>query len=373
MAKNLRNWMERLLERGDVRMDGSRPWDLKNVDDSVPAKVASEGNLGLGETYMDGLWECDDLEGFFHRVLSARLNNQIKPNLALIAQVAKAKLLNLQDRRHSQRVAEIHYNLGNEFYEAMLDPWMQYTCAYWGGGASTLEEAQEAKLDLICRKIDLKPGQKVLELGCGWGGFARFAAERYGAEVVGYNISTEQVAFARERCKGLPVDIRLSDYRDAEGTYDKVVSVGMCEHVGPKNYRSFLQLAHGHLKPGGVFLLHTIAGNRMVDGMDPWLEKYIFPGAVLPSPGNLGRALDGLFVLEDWHNFGPDYDRTLVAWRTRFEESWPRFHDQYGERFFRMWIYYLASCAGSFRSRYNQLFQLVLSKGGLQGGWKSVR
>jgi cyclopropane-fatty-acyl-phospholipid synthase len=373
MARDLRSWLENLLAQADIRMDGSRPWDMRDVDPSVPGRVAAEGNLGLGEAYMDGLWQCDDLEGFFHRVLSARLHRQVKPNLAILAQVAKAKLMNLQNRELSRKVAEIHYNLGNEFYAAMLDPWMQYTCAYWEGGARDLEQAQEAKLELVCRKIGLKPGDRVLELGCGWGGFARYAASRHGAVVTAYNISTEQVAFARERCQGLPVEIRLSDYRDATGEFDKVVSIGMCEHVGPKNYRAFLQLAHDRLVEGGIFLLHSIAGNKVEVGMDAWLDKYIFPGAVLPSPGNLGKALDGLFVLEDWHNFGVDYDRTLVAWRERFEASWPRFREQYGDRFHRMWIYYLACCAGTFRSRYNQLFQLTLSKGGVPGGWRPVR
>jgi len=373
MAKDLRNWFEQLLAHADVKLDGPRPWDLRILDPAVSGRVAAEANLGLGEAYMDGQWECDDLEDLFTRMLSAQLHKKIKPNLALLAHVAKSALLNLQTREHSRKVAEVHYDLGNDFYAAMLDPWMQYTCAYFQGGATTLEEAQEAKLDLVCRKLALKPGDRVLELGCGWGGFAKFASSRYGAHVVGYNISKEQVAFARQRCEGLPVEIRLSDYRDAQGEYDKVVSIGMCEHVGPKNYRAFLQLAHDRLVEGGVFLLHTIAGNRQVASMDAWLDRYIFPGAVLPSPANLAKAVDGLFVLEDWHNFGPDYDRTLVEWRKRFEASWPAFEEKYGERFRRMWIYYLALCAGSFRSRYNQLFQLTLSKGGVPGGWKPAR
>ena len=373
MAKNLRRWLENLLAHANVGIAGRNPWDMRIKDDSVPDRIASQGSLGLGESYMEGLWDCDDLEGFFDRVLSAQLNTKIRPNLAFLAYAAKARLLNLQSRRKSLKVAEIHYNLGNDFYEAMLDPWMQYTCGYWENGATSLEEAQEAKLDLVCRKLDLKPGERVLELGCGWGGFARFAASRYGVEVVAYNISVEQVEWGREKCKGLPVDIRLSDYRDATGEFDKAVSIGMCEHVGWKNLRSFVQLVHDRLKPGGRFLLHTIGGIASAKDLEPWLEKYIFPGAVLPSPAMLGKAVDGIFVLEDWHNFGESYDRTLVEWRKRFEASWPRFSEQYGEQFRRMWIYYLACSAGTFRSRYNQLYQLTLSKGGVRGGWRAVR
>lgn len=373
MPRKLSNWYVDLVSQVDIQVGGARPWDVQVLDESFMTRVMAQGSLGLGETYVEGLWECQALDQFFDRFLSARLHKRVRPNFALIAGVAKAKLLNLQDRKRSQQVAQVHYDLGNDFYAAMLDPWMQYTCGYWSGGAETLEAAQEAKLDMVCRKLDLQPGDRVLELGCGWGGFAKFAASRYGASVVAYNISKEQVAWARESCKGLPVEIRLADYRDAEGTYDKVASIGMCEHVGHKNYRKFLRLVHDRLKPGGIFLLHTIGGIQAASNMEPWLDKYIFPGSALPSPAQLGRAMDGLFVLEDWHNFGVDYDRTLMAWHDRFEASWPNFRERYGEAFHRMWRYYLLCCAATFRSRYNQLFQCTLSKDGIRGGWKTAR
>jgi cyclopropane-fatty-acyl-phospholipid synthase len=357
----------------DVRLDGKRPWDIDLRDEKALDRILSTGSLGLGESYVDGQWECAAIDEFFDKLLWSRLHRKVQVNPSLVIRVLRAKILNLQNRDRSKKVAEIHYDLGNEFYEAMLDPYMQYTCGYWQNGAKTLAEAQEAKLDLVCRKLQLKPGEKVLELGCGWGGFARFAASRYGVEVVGYNISVEQVAWAREKCKGLPVDIRLSDYRDAEGEYDKVVSIGMCEHVGWKNLRSFCQLASDRLKPEGVFLLHTIGGFRVNHENEPWIDKHIFPGSFLPSPSQIATAFDGLFMMEDWHNFGPDYDTTLMAWNENFEKAWPRFADQYGDRFRRMWRYYLLFCAGTFRSRYNQLYQVVLSKKGIRGGWRAVR
>jgi cyclopropane-fatty-acyl-phospholipid synthase len=256
---------------------------------------------------------------------------------------------------------------------------MQYTCAYWkrngdaGKGASTLAEAQENKLDLVCRKLGLKPGMTVLELGCGWGGFARFAAERYGAHVTAYNISSEQVAYGRERTKGLPVDIRLQDYREAEGTYDRIVSIGMCEHVGYRNYRTFFKTLHDRLKDGGLALVHTIGGLKSVTSIEPWLGKYIFPHAMLPSVAQLSRAMEGLFVVEDWHNFGPDYDLTLMAWLENFERNWAKHRAAYGDRFHRMWVYYLTICAGSFRARKNQLWQIVVSKGVVPGVYQAVR
>ncbi len=372
-AEGSLRWLEDLLAEADVQLGGSRPWDIRSFDPSISDRLLAQGSLGFGDAYVDGLWECEALDQFFHRVLCAQLDSKIRPNLTILTQIAKAKLINLQTRARSLKVAEIHYNLGNDFYQSMLDPWMQYTCAYWSGGATTLEQAQEAKLELICRKLDLQPGDKVLELGCGWGGFARYAASRHGAEVVAYNISTEQVEWARQKSSGLPIEFRLADYRDATGEFDKVVSIGMCEHVGPKNYRTLMETVHRCLRPNGLFLLHTIGNNAEVPDNDPWLDAHIFPGAVLPSALGLSRAFNGLFVLEDWHNFGPDYDLTLMAWHQRFEASWPRFEAEYGPAFGRKWRYYLLMCAGTFRSRKTQLWQLVLSKGGLFGGWEAVR
>jgi cyclopropane-fatty-acyl-phospholipid synthase len=266
----------------------------------------------------------------------------------------------------------VHYDLGNDFYSDMLDKRMQYTCAYWKN-AKSLDEAQEHKLDLICKKLQLKKGDTVLELGCGWGGFARYASEKYGCKVTGYNISKEQVRFAREYCKGLPVEIIEADYRDAKGLFDKVVSIGLCEHVGYKNYRNLMQVAHKCLKNKGLFLLHTIGRNTSLKSLEPWMNKYIFPNAMLPSVKQLSIASEGLFLLEDWHNFGRDYDKTLMAWNENFEKNWSKHKSKYGDRFYRMWKYYLLLCAGAFRADYNRLWQIVFSKGGLPGKYDSVR
>lgn len=370
---SFRDWATELLAKADVEVNGKRPWDMQVHSDEVWRRLAAQGSLGLGEAYMDGLWDCAALDQFFDRALSANLPSYIKLRDVPILPLLRAYLFNPQSKQRSLDVAEIHYNLGNAFYENMLDPHMQYTCAYYSGGAQTLEAAQEAKLHLICGKLNLQPGERVLELGSGWGGFARFAARHYGVEVEAYNISQEQVNWAQAHNEGLPITYHLRDYREATGLFDKVVSIGMCEHVGPRNHRELFQLAHDRLKTHGIFLLHTIGNNRSVNSNDAWLTKYIFPGAVLPSAEQLGKAMDGLFVLEDWHNFGVDYDKTLMAWAERFQAAWPNFREQYGDRFYRMWCYYLYSCAGCFRSRYTQLYQLVLARGGVWGGWKTVR
>lgn len=369
----LPGWIKKLFCQADIRINGDRSWDFQCHDDAVYDWISGEASLGLGESYMEGMWDCGALDQFFDRVLPAYHNRKIPLSLVTLADVAKAKLFNRQNKQHSRKVAEVHYDIGNEFYEAMLDPYMQYTCAYWNGIAGDLASAQEAKLDLICRKMGLVPGEKILELGCGWGGFARYAAEGYGVQVIAYNISASQVEWARAACEGLPVEIRLQDYREATGTFDKVAAIGLCEHVGYKNYRCFFELAHRCLKPGGIFLLHTIGRNSSVCKVDAWVDRYIFPGGMLPSAAQLGQAMNNLFVLEDWHSFGADYDRTLMAWHANFEKSWARFSAEYGERFYRMWRYYLLSCAGAFRSREIQLWQLVLSKNGIRGGWKGVR
>jgi cyclopropane-fatty-acyl-phospholipid synthase len=369
----LPGWLENLFIQADIRINGGRPWDMQCHDEAAYSWIVDSVSLGFGESYVEGMWDCEALDQFFDRVLSAHHDRKVRPTPAILVDVAKAKLLNVQSKRRSLKVAKVHYDIGNAFYEAMLDPYMQYTCAYWNGTAQDLAAAQEAKLDLICRKLDLAPGEKVLELGCGWGGFARYAIEHYDVQVTACNISVAQIEWARARCKGLPVEFRLQDYREAKGAFDKVAAIGLCEHVGYKNYRSFLELVDRCLKPGGIFLLHTIGRNRSVTHTDPWIDRYIFPGGMLPSVAQIGQAMDDLFVLEDWHSFGAEYDRTLMAWYANFEQAWPRFAQEYGERFYRMWRYYLLSCAGAFRSRQTQLWQLVLSKNGIRGGWKKVR
>ena len=353
--------IQRLLDKADIKINGSHPWDIQVHNDLLYRRILSKGTLGFGEAYMDGWWDAEQLDEFFARALNARLDKELW-SLPMLLNYIKASVLNTQSKACSKKVAEEHYDLGNYFYKHMLDKNMQYTCGYWNG-AKTLDEAQEKKLDLVCKKLQLKAGEKVLELGCGWGGFAHFAAKNYGVEVTAYNISNEQVKYAREWNKGLPVKIIHADYREAQGIYDKVASIGLCEHVGYKNHRTFMKVVHRCLKDDGLFLLHTIGTNRSVKMTDPWIQKYIFPNSMLPSIAQLSKAAEGLFVIEDWHNFGPDYDKTLMAWDENFRKNWPKFKDKYGERFYRMWHFYLMSSAGQFRSRKAQLWQAVLSKG----------
>lgn len=359
-----------LLARADVQIDGTRPWDIRfNTADAVD-RILGQGTLGLGESYMEGGWDAKRLDEFFCRVLRARLNRELKP-LHLVLHALRARLFNLQNMKRAWQVGEKHYDLGNDFYTAMLDPRMAYTCAYWKN-ADNLADAQEAKLELICRKLQLKPGMRVLDIGCGWGSFMGYAAEKYGVECVGVTISAEQTLLGQEKYRHLPVEFRLQDYREINESFDRVVSVGMFEHVGHKNYRTYMQVAYRCLRDDGLFLLHTIGKNRRHAGADPWINKYIFPNGELPSIGQIGDSVDNLFVVEDLHSFGADYDRTLMAWHANFEAAWPQFAEQLGERFYRMWRYYLLCCAGAFRARELQLWQWVLSKQGVAGGYRRV-
>ncbi len=356
-----------MLGRADIRIDGDRPWDMRLHDPGALERALAEGNLGLGEAYMAGAWDCERLDAFFDHLLRAHIDREVQP-ARLAWHALQVRLFNRQNRTRAWQVGRAHYDLGNDFYEAMLDPLMAYSCGYWRD-ADTLAAAQEAKLELICRKLRLQPGMRVLDIGCGWGSFMGYAARHHGVEGVGVTVSREQAEWARERYAGLPLTFRLQDYRELDDRFDAIVSVGMFEHVGRKNHRQYMEVAARCLADDGLFLLHTIGKNRRDAVPDRWIDKHIFPNGETPSIGQIGDAIDGVFVCEDLHNFGADYDRTLMAWHDNFEAAWPRFAERLGETFRRKWRYYLLSCAGAFRARELQLWQWVLSKDGVRGGY----
>lgn len=362
-----------LLESADIRINGDRPWDIQVYNTGLYRRVLRDGSIGLGESYMDGWWDCESLDGMFTRLLSARLNEAVTglAKLKLAFSAVAYKLLNFQSIKRAFHVGEAHYDIGNDLYRRMLDARMIYSCGYWAE-ADNLDDAQTHKLDLICRKLKLEPGMTLLDIGCGWGGMAAYAAEHYGVTVTGVTISREQQKLARETVQGLPVEIKLQDYRSLTGQYDRIVSVGMFEHVGVKNYPTFFNKAAELLKDDGIFLLHTIGDETTTSAPEPFIHKYIFPNGKIPSRQEITETSLELLRLEDWHNFGPDYDRTLMAWAENINAVWSEL-PQYDERFRRMWRYYLYSCAGFFRSRQGQLWQLVFTKPTNHQEYRSLR
>ncbi|MDD5369443.1 MAG: cyclopropane fatty acyl phospholipid synthase [Anaerolineaceae bacterium] len=355
--------MRDLLSLAEVEVNGSHPWDIQVRDNRFYNRVLSDASLGLGESYVVGWWDCHSIDELINRVLKAHLDDKVRNEIRYLYQAVRARLFNRQSSSRAYEVGIKHYDIGNDLYRAMLDKRLNYTCAYWKN-ATTLDDAQEAKLELVCKKIGAKPGMKILELGCGWGSFAKYAAEKYGVSVLGLTVSKEQIALGTELCKGLPVELRLQDYREVQGKFDAVISIGIMEHVGYKNYRTYMEVVDRCLKEDGIAFVHTIGGNKTITNGEPWSDKYIFPNGMLPSIAQLGEAMENSFVMEDWQNMGPQYDPTLMAWHANFEKAWPDLKQKYGDRFYRMWRYYLLTSAGAFRSRGQQLWQIVFTRTG---------
>ncbi len=364
--------VKEVLAFADVQINGNRPWDMIVHNQALYNRVLKDQSLGLGESYVQGWWDCPSLDEMMFRILRAGLEKNFKPTWAMRWAVFKAKVFNYQSKSNSMAVIDQHYQLGNDLFISMLDELMTYSCGYWKN-AKTLNEAQRAKYDLIARKLGFKPGMRVLDIGCGWGGFAKYVAQNYGVTVVAITLSENQANYAREFCKGLNVEVRVQDYRDVNESFDRIIEIGMFEHVGNKNYRTFMEKVHRNLKDDGMLMLHTIGNNMSSVTCDAWIDKYIFPNGHLPSIAQIGTAIEGLFVMEDWHNFSADYDKTLMAWYQNFENSWDKLKGAYSPAFYRMWKYYLLSCAGAFRARDIQLWQVVLAKQGVIGGYETVR
>ncbi len=371
-----------LLAVGEIEINGRNPWDLAVKNPHFYKRVLTEGVLGFAESYISGWIECERMDDLIARLLRADIKNKLKKNWGLLFHILKSRVFNLQVLSRSSQVAHVHYNLSNSFYELMLGKTMAYTAAYWKD-AKTLDEAQNRKYDLICRKLYLEEGETVLELGCGWGGFAKYAAENYGCKMVSVNISSEQVNYAKEHCKGLPVSVFHSDYRDYSAynpesvSFDKAVSIGMAEHVGPKNYRSLFRVVDHQLKNDGLFLLHTIGSDVSLSTCEPFTHKYIFPNSVLPSIKQIGAATEGYFVTEDLQNFGKYYFNTLKEWYNNYKINWDTIQkldeEKFDARFDRIWSFYLLGGMGMAKSKANHLWQFVFSKKGFQELYDAVR
>jgi cyclopropane-fatty-acyl-phospholipid synthase len=345
---------------------------LKVIDHPLALKrCKADGVLGLGESYIKGLWETPKLDDFMYSVFTSPGPHPGRQIIVRsILHVIREKLFDAQAGLGAFNIGRRHYDLGNNLFEAMLDKSMTYTCGYWKE-ADTLDEAQEAKLELICNKLSLEPGMHILDIGCGWGNFAHYAAETYGVRVTGITVSEEQATVAESRCQGLPVEIRLQDYRTVEGKFDHVVSIEMIEAVGRRNLPKYFSLIRRVLKDEGYFLLQAIStdtcsftSDKRVDQFLFWILKYIFPDGYLPKAEELVYPAKTGFLIEDLENLGPHYDPTLCAWARNFNDSWDDLKDSFDEEFRRCWKFYLYSCAALFRAGLVQLYQILYSKSG---------
>jgi cyclopropane-fatty-acyl-phospholipid synthase len=365
LNKILLNKYSEFLESIDVEINGNRPWDITVHNPDLYKSILYNGSLGFGESYMKGWFDCERLDLFFEKVLKQGVSTEIQ-SIPLFLGRVKSKFRNLQSISRAFQVAQQHYDIGNDLFSLMLDKTMMYTCGYWTKDVNTLEESQLAKLDLVAKKLDLKPGMKVLDIGCGWGGAAKHFANNYGVNVVGITVSKEQIAYAKENSDNMDVDFRLVDYRDLNEKFDAIYSIGMFEAVGYKNYREFFEIVRGCLKDDGAFLLHTIGGNESTTTTDPWVEKYIFPNGMIPSAEQITKASEGLFIFDDWHNIGPHYDKTLMCWYENFVTNYEKLKDKYDKEFYRMWTFWLLSSAANFRARTLQLWQVLFSLEGTE-------
>ena len=375
MGSSAEQLVRNLCSQIGIEINGPKNTDLQVKDPRFYERVLAEGSLGLGESYMDGWWDVGDLLQMNALIARGDVKDKVKQSWPMMWHALKARFTNLQTADKADIPAKDHYDVTIEAYLSMTDHWHALSCGYWRRPDDDLESSSAAKLELICRKIGLKESDRVLDIGCGLGSFTRYAAEKYGCSVVAINISSGHVERVRQLTAGLPVEVHCCDYRDtgvflAKGPFDKAVSVEMFEHVGYRNHRRYMEVVHQALKPGGVFCLQTAGNNANVFQNDPWFQKYIFPNAVVPSVEQIGQAIGGLLVLEDWHNFGPDYVKTCYAWFEKFDRNWQGSKD---DRFYRMWKYWILAVGGGFAVRTRQLWQLVLSKGGVQGGYEAVR
>ncbi|MBI3494626.1 cyclopropane fatty acyl phospholipid synthase [Candidatus Saccharibacteria bacterium] len=372
MAERDKRIVINLLRHAGIEINGKKPYDIQVHDERFYRRALRHQGLGIGEAYMDGWWEAKSIDQLITRVLNAELENKVRTSPEIILLGLSTLITNRQTTRRARKNAAHHYNIGNDLYERMLDKRMIYSCGYWKN-AKTLDDAQEAKLKLICDKLELKKGMTLLDIGCGWGGFSEYAARNYGVKVTGISPASEQVKLARKRTKSLSVKIEQKDYRDMTGNFDRIVSIGMLEHVGYKNYNKFFDICRKLLKDDGLMLHHTIGSNASVRSGDPWMDRYIFPGGNLPSIAQISKAVENKLIIEDIHNIGPDYDNTLMAWHKNFMKYWGEIEDFYDERFKRMWEYYLLSCAAGFRSRNLQLWQIVMRPRVQTPTYRSVR
>ena len=362
--------LEVTLPDATVRRFGhGAPVALRIHDRTFFRRIATRGKLGFGESYTAGEWDADDLPALFELLLRNARDAAARHAGARRVLDLRPRLRRRNGVRRARRNIAYHYDLGNELFELMLDETMTYSCAVFERSDMSLEQAQQAKYDRICDTLSLAPGDRVLEIGCGWGGFAHHAAARYGCRVTGLTISREQAHVARGRTAGLPVEIRELDYRDVEGTYDKVVSIEMLEAIGADQYGTYFETIDRVLARGGRAVVQTILVPEQrwerYRSTPDWIERYVFPGCLIPSLATLADAAArssrlGIYGVDE---IGSHYAETLRRWRENVHREIAAVRRLgYDRRFERVWDFYLSFCEAAFRTRWLRDAQLLLAR-----------
>jgi cyclopropane-fatty-acyl-phospholipid synthase len=356
--------VRRALAAADIEIDGHRPWDIRVNDPAFYLRMMPNPAFQIGQTYMDGMWDCDAIDEMVFKLIASRVYAQHEKGGVFHLRNALARVRNMQSRARAGEVALAHYDLDLDLYRGMLDETLTYTCAYWDAPGATLADAQRAKLRLICDKLELKPGQTLLDIGCGFGGLAAFAAEHYGVKTLGVTNSQQHCTVARTLYPHL--ELALMDYRELPALgrrFDAVASVEMIEAVGPKNFTTYFDVVSQCLAPRGAFLLQSFISPASRFVCNEWFDRYIFPNGVVPSFPQLHAASAMTFgAPTDVHELGLHYPSTLLAWDRNLRATWPRLRSRNDERFRRMWHFYLTSLAGVFRAEDLRLCQVLYRK-----------
>ncbi len=354
--------VERALRRADVRIDGDRPHDIRVLDPRFYGDVLRRGSLGFGECYVRRWWDADDVEELAFRLIRSGVYS-LSSAVPGLPRDLRDMFANQQTRRLATRVADEHYSMGNDVFFAFLGGVRNYSCGIFDGDAD-LDAAQTRKLAKISSLLDLRPGERLLDVGGGWGELSRHAAAAHGCEVTHVNLSDEQIRHASALCTDLSVRVEKRDWRDVEGRFDKIAVIAMLTHVGPKNYRRFMQRMHDRLEPGGLMLIETVGTRHAAVRCEAWLDKYIFPGGVVPTRRQILGAADGLFDETRFESSGEHYVQTLRCWQENFERNWTDLSSRYDEERRRIFNYFFQSIGGAFRAGYVDHWHILLRRTG---------
>jgi len=351
------------LTRAGVTVNGPNPWDIRVLDNRLFRRVVGTRELGFGDSYVEGWWECDRIDELVTRILRTGIKRILPPGISGLTLAARSVITNTQGSERAGDNATAHYGQHDALLRLILGEPLVYSCADWRD-ATDLADAQHAKIDRLASKLQLRPGMRVLDIGCGWGATADYLSTRHGVIVVGITPVAAQATHAARHHRHSDVSFVTTDFSNftSPKPFDRIYSVGMVEHVGPKNLKPFFRHCQDLLVDDGIMFHQTIGRRTPRASTDAWIDRRIFPGGAIPSVQQLSRAWSAGWVLEDFENLGPDYDRTLMAWLGLLEGKKDQVLDQFGEEMYRTFRFYFQYCAGAFRARELQLWQLVLTK-----------